>query len=121
MNRKSFLKLISFGAAVGFIKPTSSLDVSTTNTETRVTIYGCDWKYESYDFYRNGNYKCRLYPNKINRKEYIYFPPKQRGGYVYIYEKGIKTIASSQLSQKPSNILEYKGVDIICMNLNEAK
>lgn len=88
MNRKSFLKLISFGTAFGCIKPVLG---SEKNIDKKVTIYGYDWKYESYDFDRYFRYKCKFYPNKTNRKEYIYFPPKHRGEYIYNYEKGIKT------------------------------
>lgn len=104
MNRKLFLKLVTFGMAYGCIKLTLNCE---TDIDKKITIYGYDWEYDSFNYrYRRNNIEdiikegkcyyfaseCNLYPNKKNRKEYIYLPPKNRGGFIYNYEKGIKTI-----------------------------
>ena len=40
----------------------------------KIILYGYNWQFNSY-INEIGKYECKYYPNKTNRREYVYFPP----------------------------------------------
>lgn len=95
-NRREFIKKSFLAGILGCFAP-GLIKANLISLPKRIILYGYNWQYDSSGY--NGFGECNYYPNKLNREEYVYYPPNpitseidKWHGIKYDHSHGIKTI-----------------------------